>query len=495
MVDNLFLLDLPWFSMASPLFSSSHPSSQQSNPSAGGIPADGKAKRNLMDLDPKWCPTPNKEPITNPLMPEPTYQKYLVISGGEGVDLFEKTTLSQRFHFFKDNGIDFARLEKLKSGDILLTSKGPVSTAKAKKVQTILDIKVNVSGHKALNSSKGVVKNPELRNSTPEELIALCPNVTEARQICKRDGTKTNSWVLTFSTPTPPLQLKAGYRLLDVRPYVPNPMRCKRCHRFGHTLGRCKKVDQVCPLCGGTDHGETPCNVENPCCLNCKQKGHPATSPQCEVYKKEQAILADQARLGGTFAEARERLFPKPRHFLPHSFASAVDGKASSQQPPSPAAEPPFKRKKPEQKNTETQKKSLKSTNRFDVLAQRTEISSQSSVKDAGVFSENAPDGASSGTGQKTCPGPTGQNPPQIPSSSIPLSNITPSPSPSPSSSPLIPNTTSAPKPPIPPDPGESIWDTQNSMSSTQEDMEVSTKHSQFKGPPKGGTPRNLKKK
>ena len=132
MVDNLFLLDLPWFSMASPLFSSSHPSSQQSNPSAGGIPADGKATRNLMDLDPKWCPTPNKEPITNPLMPEPTYQKYLVISGGEGVDLFEKTTLSQRFHFFKDNGIDFARLEKLKSGDILLTSKGPVSSAKTK---------------------------------------------------------------------------------------------------------------------------------------------------------------------------------------------------------------------------------------------------------------------------------------------------------------------------------------------------------------------------
>ena len=494
MVDNLFLLDLPWFSMASPLFSSSHPSSQQSNPSAGGIPADGKAKRNLMDLDPKWCPTPHKEPMTNPLMPEPTYQKYLVISGGEGVDLFEKTTLSQRFHFFKDNGIDFARLEKLKSGDILLTSKGPVSSAKAKKVQTILDIKVNVSGHKALNSSKGVVKNPELRNSTPEELIALCPNVTEARQICKRDGTKTNSWVLTFSTPTPPLQLKAGYRLLDVRPYVPNPMRCKRCHRFGHTLGRCKKVDQVCPLCGGTDHGETPCNVENPCCLNCKQKGHPATSPQCEVYKKEQAILADQARLGGTFAEARERLFPKPRHFLPHSFASAVDGKASPQQPLSPAAEPQLKRKRTV---TVTQKKSLESYNQFNVLATRTEIPS---VKDAGALSENAPKGASSGTGEKTCPGPKDRTPPQIPSSSLPPSGITPSPSPSPSSSPLNPNTTSVPKPPIPPLPpdlGESIWDPLNSMSSTQEDMEVSlaTKHNQFKGPPKGGTPKNKIKK
>ena len=111
--------------------------------------------------------------MTNPLTPEPSYQKYLVISGGEGVDLFEKTTLSQRFHFFKDNGIDFARLEKLKSGDILLTSKGPVSSAKAKKVQTILDIKVNVSGHKALNSSKGVVKNPDDSASRSQNLLLV----------------------------------------------------------------------------------------------------------------------------------------------------------------------------------------------------------------------------------------------------------------------------------------------------------------------------------
>ncbi|GFS23280.1 RNA-directed DNA polymerase from mobile element jockey [Elysia marginata] len=53
----------------------------------------------------------------------------------------------------------------------------------------------------------------------------------------------TNTFILSFDSPTPPTKVKAGYVKLNVRPYVPTPMRCYKCHKFGHGREKCRRQD------------------------------------------------------------------------------------------------------------------------------------------------------------------------------------------------------------------------------------------------------------
>ncbi|GFS25538.1 nucleic-acid-binding protein from mobile element jockey [Elysia marginata] len=87
----------------------------------------------------------------------------------------------------------------------------------------------------------------------------------------------TNSFILTFDSPTSPTQVKAGYVKLNVRPYVPTPMRCYKCHKFGHGREKCRRQDPICDKCGKV----------------------------CPKYAEEQAILRYRAYNGGTFQQAR----------------------------------------------------------------------------------------------------------------------------------------------------------------------------------------------
>ena len=93
-------------------------------------------------------------------------------------------------------------------------------------------IPCTVQPHKALNSSRGVVKSRELIGCTAEDFVNRVEGITHARQvILRRDGKEiqTNTWVFTFSTPKPPTSLKIAYLELQVRPYVPNPMGIRKC--------------------------------------------------------------------------------------------------------------------------------------------------------------------------------------------------------------------------------------------------------------------------
>ncbi|GFR91647.1 nucleic-acid-binding protein from mobile element jockey [Elysia marginata] len=113
---------------------------------------------------------------------------------------------------------------------------------------------------------------------------------------------KTNTFVLTFNTPTPPQEIKAGYLPLTVRPYVPTPMRCFRCHRYGHGRNKCRAKEELCVRCGEPGHGSEECKRDVRC-VNCKGD-HPANSKTCTKYMEEQAILRYRASNGGTFKQA-----------------------------------------------------------------------------------------------------------------------------------------------------------------------------------------------
>ncbi|GFT03151.1 putative RNA-directed DNA polymerase from transposon X-element [Trichonephila clavipes] len=76
--------------------------------------------------------------------------------------------------------------------------------------------------------------------------------VCDVRRITiRRDGQVLNTkhLILTFSTPDLPQTVKMAYIRCPVRPYIPNPLRCFQCQRYGHAKNVCRG-QPTCPRCG-----------------------------------------------------------------------------------------------------------------------------------------------------------------------------------------------------------------------------------------------------
>ena len=100
--------------------------------------------------------------------------------------------------------------------------------------------------HKSLNSSRGVIKTKQLKDTAAKDVVERLKEqgVTDAYNITYQKGDEkisTDKWTLTFNTPTAPPTLKVPGLILKVEPYIPKPMTCKSCLRIGHTYKNADK--------------------------------------------------------------------------------------------------------------------------------------------------------------------------------------------------------------------------------------------------------------
>jgi hypothetical protein len=98
-------------------------------------------------------------------------------------------------------------------------------------MKTIMDISVAVTPHRSLNSCRGIIRCRDLRDCDDAEVLAeLQPQGVTAiyHMLATRNGIKepTNTFVLTFNTPTLPESIKVGYLRVRTEQYIPNPLRC-----------------------------------------------------------------------------------------------------------------------------------------------------------------------------------------------------------------------------------------------------------------------------
>ena len=125
----------------------------------------------------------------------------------------------------------------------------------------------------------------------------------------KKDTEKvpTNTLFLTFNTPDLPKEITVRYLKVKVPLFVPNPMRCFNCNKFGHTSQRCK-VAATCPGCGKDKH-EGQC--EGPkLCSNCNGP-HASSANDCTVWQKEKVIQRVRVEKRISFPEARQMVEAK----------------------------------------------------------------------------------------------------------------------------------------------------------------------------------------
>ena len=177
------------------------------------------------------------------------------------------------------------------------------------KATLLHDIPVEITAHRWLNSSKGVITCHNIDGVDDDEikknLKESDQNVQDVFRLSTfKNGqkTKSNTFVITFSVPTLPEKLYVGHYRVNVRLYIPNPRRCFNCHQFQHTAKFCKN-EAVCAKCGQSGHGENECQSDA-VCVNCKGT-HKASSKACPQWKKEKSIVEYKYTHNVSFQAAR----------------------------------------------------------------------------------------------------------------------------------------------------------------------------------------------
>ncbi|GFS71696.1 uncharacterized protein TNCV_2995001 [Trichonephila clavipes] len=214
-------------------------------------------------------------------------------------------------------------VKRLRSGDLLIQTTSALQTKSFLLAKSFLNSPVTVSPHKSLNSCRGVISEPDLLGTSDSEILEGFSDqgVTQVRRITikKKDSTivSTKHLILTFNSPKLPNTIKAGYLNCKIRPYIPNPLRCFKCQRFGHSQTSCRG-QLTCSRCASVGYSSTDCTLEQKC-VNCTQS-HPSDSKLCQKWKLEKQIQEIKTNKNISYFEARRLIVPQ----LTQTYAQAA---------------------------------------------------------------------------------------------------------------------------------------------------------------------------
>ena len=240
-----------------------------------------------------------------------TFPRFLVIQSEEAKEI---TSLSP---FVIEKQIESLigtpkSVKKMKNKTLLVETNRKSQSDNLLKTKTFFGLKVSVTEHKSLNTSKGIIHDRMLKGEKEDDIVEyLKEQVVVA---CKRftikkdhETVQTNTLLLTFNSVSVPKSMKIFYGIVPVDVYVPNPLRCFNCQRFGHHETNCPvDIGSVCEKCGagGHDHHTSACK-NTPKCVNCG-KDHLSRSNQCEVWKKEKEISKIKVTKNIPYLEAKK---------------------------------------------------------------------------------------------------------------------------------------------------------------------------------------------
>lgn len=168
---------------------------------------------------------------------------------------------------------------------------------KAKKGGKEIPLEVESVLHPFLNRTKGVAFSLSFREETEEDLLEALKDqgVIEVKLI-KRNFTdkytnqtelrNTGLAILVFNGIVTPPEIKYAWSKIEVRKYIPNPMKCRKCHLLGHLEAACTTDPLKCHKCGTTlENTDDAHECTRVFCLNCEKDGHDTSSKDCPTFK------------------------------------------------------------------------------------------------------------------------------------------------------------------------------------------------------------------
>ena len=196
-----------------------------------------------------------------------------------------------------------------RDGSVLLEANTDRQIEAISSVKSLAGLQVKVEPHPTLNLCKGVVTHEDFVSESETDIKSFFEpeGVVHIHRVQRKVEGKlipTSTLILTFDRPCLPNHIKCGFYNLRVRQYIPNPLRCFKCQKFGHTQDRCKSPSVICVSCGHEAH-ESECQFP-PCCVNC-HGNHASNSRDCPSFKSEKEIQKIRVTEKVSFPEARRR--------------------------------------------------------------------------------------------------------------------------------------------------------------------------------------------
>ena len=219
------------------------------------------------------------------------------------------------------------QIKPMPSGDLLVEVTKRAHCENLLRSTTLVNVNIRVTPHRTLNTSRGVIYCPNLKvcDDTELEEELKAQGVGHIRCITRRTPdaiVKTGSYILTFNTPHLPEYILAGYLNIRVNCFIPNPLRCFNCQKFGHGANRCRHK-KVCAKCGQQEHDFENC-PNDPKCVNCGGP-HPSSAKTCPQWLNEKEVQKHKSLNNCSFKEAREVVESKrPANTVGSSYATVV---------------------------------------------------------------------------------------------------------------------------------------------------------------------------
>lgn len=214
-------------------------------------------------------------------------------------------------------------ISKLRNGTLLVETRDAKQAAILYKADTLGPIKIHVKDHPTLNTTRGTIYSHDLLSLDEDYILHNLKeqNVIKVERIMRFNEAKelvpTPALILTFQGKTLPITVKAGFLSLRTQMYYPTPMKCKSCHKFGHTKKKCRS-EPICAKCGKPQHGEECHEIK---CINCHKhypmfnnNPHSANDRNCIKYQEEKAVIKIMVDENKMYKEARvkfNQLYPK----------------------------------------------------------------------------------------------------------------------------------------------------------------------------------------
>ncbi|GBL78439.1 hypothetical protein AVEN_42936-1 [Araneus ventricosus] len=228
---------------------------------------------------------------------------------------------------------EVSNIKKLNNGHLLIEVKNKQQSENITQLKKIGEFQVNVAVHRSLNHSRGVISEREFQRDLEDILDCLKDQkVIAVRRITIKRNNQilpTKHLILTFNTPTLPKSVKITYINCPVKPYIPDPLRCFKCQKFGHTITACRGDKEICARCSLPDHNSKNCSSTTAKCYNC-EGDHPAYFRSCPRYKEEKEIQTVKITKNVSFPEGRKIVNDRtPKPGLSYSSALPLRGTSS----------------------------------------------------------------------------------------------------------------------------------------------------------------------
>jgi len=190
-----------------------------------------------------------KEPDRN----ENYYDRWFVI---QGVD--DDKPLSRVSPFATDKALKcpvetVKSIKSLRSGDLSVEVSSASQSRSLNKINNLAGCPITANPHRTLNTCKGVICCRTLIDCPKDEILEELKSqgVTDIYNILTKDDSgnrrNTNTFIITFHTASIPKHIKIGYLRIPVELYIPNPLRCFNCQKFGHGKKKHVKEEKSVP--------------------------------------------------------------------------------------------------------------------------------------------------------------------------------------------------------------------------------------------------------